>query len=199
MNTRHRRIGPAVRLALTRRPWIRWLAILLLAASAGTVVHAQMRSVEIARTAWSDQRIVHVATADLAPGDAVRSEPRSLPRAAVPPGAIDGIEPGSVSRRHVGVGEMITNADLASGAGPAATAERGLIVVAVGDPLLVDAMSQVSVGLRVQIHSEGLVLAEHATITAVDGGVLFVALDAADAPPVSAAAQQRRASIAFVP
>lgn len=199
MNIRPRRIGPAIRLALARRPWIRWLAICSVALAASWTVHTQMRRVDDARSLWTDQRIVHVAATDIDPGDELRTEERTLPEAAIPRTALATVPGGAVSRQYIASGEVLTEADVVVGAGPAASADPGLVVVAVSDPLLADASSIVSIGLRVQVHSDGLVLADRATVTAVEGDVVFVAIEVADAPLVSAAAQDRRASIAFVP
>lgn len=198
MFNRPRRIGPRVRLALARRPWLRWTVVAAIALAAGWNVHVRLDGVDDARSAWTDQRIVLVASGDHAPGDALVVESRTLPSAAIPPSALDELPAGAIVRQHVARGEVVTHADVASGDGPAAAAESGEVVVAVSDPLLATAMSTVSVGLRVAIHSEGIVLAHDARVTAVDGDVVFVALHAEDATAVSAAAQLRIASIAFV-
>jgi hypothetical protein len=55
-----------------------------------------------------------------------------------------------------------------------------------------------AVGLDVTIYSDGLVLADEARIVQVDGSVVFVEVEATDAPMVAAAAQTRQASIAFI-
>ena len=193
-----RRIGPAVRLALARRPWIRWLIIGTAAVAAGWLVLGQLQTVEDARRSWTDQRIVFVAAHDHEPGEPVVVREQRLPEAAIPASAIDESPSGQVTRQWVSAGEIITAGDLAGGAGPAAAADDGEVVVAIGDPLLVGAMSNVSIGLRVAVHSEGIVLADEARIVAIDGDVVFVALDPASASSVSAAAQARLASLAFL-
>lgn len=192
-----RQFGPLVRLALARRPWIRWVVVVTTALAAGAVVHRTTESVDAARAAWGDERTVLVAAHDLAPGDTAEIERRVLPVAAIPPSALAIDDDRRLLRQHVAAGAIITETDVAAGDGPAATAEPGQVVVAVNDPLLVDATSSLTVGLRVQVHSEGLILADGATIVSVDGDVVFVALGADDAPVVSFAAQQRLASLAF--
>ena len=188
------RLGRNARLVLARRPWIRWLAVGAVAAVAGGSVHAQLQSVDAARAQWTDQQRVPVATATLSPGDALVWEWRSIPAVGVPDGVALSIPDGVVARQHLGTGEIIIDADMSVGDGPAAGATAGHIVVPVSDPLVTDP----PVGLDVAIYSDGLVLADEARIVQVDGAVVFVEVDAADAPMVAAAAQTRQASIAFV-
>ncbi len=194
-----RRFGPVLRLALARRPWIRWLGIAGAALLAGWLVLGQLQQVEAARRSWTDQRTVVVATRDHAPGDVLTVERRILPDVAIPPAALDDVPSGTPARQHVSAGEIITSDDIAIGSGPAAVAQDDEVVVAISDPLLQGAMSTVSVGLAVDVHSDGIVLATSARVVAVDGDVVFVAVERPEAPSVSAAAQMRNASLAFLP
>ena len=193
-----RRIGPEVRLALARRPWIRWLVIGAAAVAAGWLVLGQLQDVEAARRSWADQRTVLIASHDHSPGDPLMVEERRLPDAAVPTSALEESPAGGIARQRILAGEVVTTADVGGGAGPAAAADDNEVVVAISDPLLVGAMSNLAVGLRVAVHSEGIVLAERARIVAIDGDVVFVALDPDEASLVSAAAQLRLASLAFL-
>ncbi len=193
-----RRIGPALRLAVARRPWIRWLVIGIAASSAGWLVFGQLQDVETARRSWTDQRTVFVAVRDLAPGDLLVVEERRLPTAAIPASALAESPTGDLARQRIAAGEVITTTDVADGIGPAAGAEKGEVVVAIIDPLLQGATSRLSIGLHVAVHSEGVVLAEQARIVAIDGEIVFVALASGEAPTVSAAAQMRLASLAFL-
>jgi len=188
------RLGRNVRLVLARRPWIRWLAVGIIAAVAGISVHAQLQSLDAAQAAWTEQRRVPVATAAASPGDVLTWEWRTLPAVGVPDGVAPGISAGTVARQRVGAGEIIVRADLTVGAGPAAGAASGNVVVPVSDPLL----TEPPIGVDVAIYSDGLVLADDARIVHVDGPVVFVEVNAASAPMVAAAAQTRQASIAFV-
>lgn len=198
MRFRADRLGPAIRLALARRPWIRWLAIGLAALATGWIVVTQLQRVDDARSAWTERRTVFVATHDHVPGETLAVDEQVLPAAAIPATALDESPAGGTARQRIAAGEVLTAIDIAHGAGPAATADDGQIVIAVSDPLLVGAMSSVSVGLEVAVHSEGIVLAEQARVAAIDGDVVFVALDPEDAAGVSAAAQTRLASLAFL-
>lgn len=193
-----RRIGPALRLALVRRPWIRWLAVTVLSLAVGWMVLAQLRDVEAAQRSWTEQQTVFVAAHDHSPGDPFEVEERRLPLAAVPLSAVTEPPVGLSARQQIGLGEIVTHADVSNRLGPAAGADDGSVVVAISDPLLVDAESNLSVGLEVAVHSEGVVLAQRARIVSINGDVVFIALDARIAPSVSAAAQMRVASIAFL-
>jgi len=188
------RLGRNARLVLARRPWIRWLTVGAVAAAAGASVHAQLQSLDAARAQWTDQQRVPVATATLSPGDVLVWEWRSIPAVGVPDGVALSIPDGVVARQHLGTGEIIVDADMSVGDGPAAGAAAGRVVVPVSDPLV----TSPAVGLDVTIYSDGLVLADEARIVQVDGAVVFVEVDATDAPMVAAAAQTRQASIAFV-
>jgi hypothetical protein len=182
-----------VRLALAKRPWIHWLVVSALAAAVGLGVHTRLAAVDRAREEWGDRRTVWVAAQDVAPGEPLDVVRRTLPLGAVPPRAVDDVEPGIIARQHVTAGEPITAVDLVLGVGPAAAADEGSVVVPVSDPFV----SSAPVGVRVAIYAEGLVLAPSARIVAVDGDVVFVAVDEADGPIVAAAAQLRTASIVF--
>jgi hypothetical protein len=188
------RLGRNIRLVLARHPWIRWLAVGVVAAAAGASVHAQLQSIEAARAQWTDQQRVPVATAAASPGDELSWEWRNIPAVGVPDGVARDIFEGIIARQRVGTGEIIVDADLTVGSGPAAGAASGHVVVPVSDPLVTDP----SVGIDVAIYSDGLVLADEARVVHVDGAVVYVEVDAAAAPMVAAAAQTRQASIAFV-
>lgn len=193
-----RRIRQASRLALARRPWIRWIAIALAATAAGALVFGQLLNVDEARRSWTEQRTVLIASRHHEPGEPLDAVERSLPIGAVPESALEELDSGALSRQRIAAGEVITATDVAHGSGPAAAADDGEIVVAIADPLLGDASQQLAIGLPVAVHSEGVVLAERAQIVAIDSAVVFVALDASDAASVSAAAQLRLASLAFL-
>ena len=188
------RLGRNLRLVLARRPWIRWLAVGMVASAAGVSVHAQLQSLDAARAQWTDRQRVPVATTAVSAGDVLIWEWRSVPSVVVPDDVASEIVDGGVARQRVGAGEIIVDADLTIGAGPAAGAASGSIVVAVSDPLVADP----PVGLDVAIYADGLVLADEARIAQVDASVVYVEVPAAAAPMVAAAARTGQASIAFV-
>lgn len=188
------RLGRNVRLVLARRPWIRWLAVGMVATVAGVSVHAQVQSIEAARAQWADRQPVPIATTSVSAGEVLVWEWRSIPAVAVPDGVARSIPDGAVARQRVGTGEIVVDADLTVGDGPAAGASAGHIVVPVSDPLVTDP----PVGLDVAIYSDGLVLAAEARIVQVEGPIVFVEVQAAAAPMVTAATQTGHAAIAFV-
>ncbi len=188
------RLGRTLRLLLARRPWIRWLVIVAVAVTAAASVHAQLQSVDAARDAWTNRRRVPVATAAASPGDVLTWEWRDIPAVGVPDDVALDIADQPVARRHIGNGEIVVDADLAVGAGPAAGADSGDIVVPISDALVTDP----SIGLDVAIYSDGVVLADDARIVHVEASVVFVAVDSDVAPMVAAAAQTRQASVVFV-
>jgi hypothetical protein len=199
MSLTRRDLSPArlvrrVRLVVARRPWVRWLAVVVLATAAGGSVHTRLQSFEAARAQWTEQRRVPVALARAAPGEVIVWEWRELPAVGIPDRVAPDIAPGALARQQVGVGEIIVDADLAVGPGPAAGASPGHVVVPVSDPLVTDA----AIGLEVAIYSDGLVLADAARIVAVAAEVVFVEVSEPDAPLVAFAAQTRQASIGFL-
>ena len=97
---------------------------------------------------------------------------RRFPRLRSPTTSRQTCPRGAVVRHPVGRGEIIVRADLATGAGPAAGADRGDIVVPISDPLITNP----SIGLDVAVYSDGLVLAADARIVHVETDVVFVAV-----------------------
>lgn len=188
------RFGPTVRLFLTRRPWIRWLAICSIAVLVAVSVRSNLNDLEQTRASWAEQVRVPVATESAAPGEALRWTWKQLPVAAVAHGAATDMADHAVVRRHIGQGEVIRSDDLSSGAGPAAGADSGQVVVPISDPLV----AHPPVGVAVAVYGDGLVLAADARIVQVEGDIVFVAVAADEAPMVAAAAQTRQASIGFL-
>ena len=66
-----------VRHVLARRPWLYWLAVLVLAATAGLVVADAAAGVEAARRSWGATRPVVVAAVDVAPASSSPTTSRS--------------------------------------------------------------------------------------------------------------------------
>ena len=183
------------RLALARRPWVYWTIIAALASTLAVVVDEQLTSLDDARRGWGATRSVLVAERRLAPGDTVAARLVDLPLAAIPPGALDELPDGVRLHQRVGEGEVVTDLDITALPGPAGRARAGTVVVALSDPL----SRGVTIGLNVRVAADGLVLAEEASIVEVIDDVIFVAVDASDAPAVAAAAQQGIASLLYLP
>ena len=110
-------------------------------------------------------------------------------------GALEELPAGARLRQRVAHGEVLTELDIADRRGPAALADAGTLVVALSDPL----SRNVTTGLPVQVAADGIVLAGSATVVDIADEIVFVAVDAVDAPAVAAAAQQGIASLLYVP
>jgi hypothetical protein len=183
------------RIFSARHGWLRWAVVVLLAVTAGLATHRQLAAVEAERAAWGDTVEVVVAARNLAPDEVIAVDTISVPTAMAPPAALAALPDGARLRQRVTAGEILTNADITAAPGPAASAAPGMAVVALIDPLA----RNVAVGLDVRITSEGVTLADGATIVSVMDDVVYVAMAERDAPMVAAAAQAGLASLIFLP
>lgn len=186
-------IGAATRRFLARRPWVHWLVVAVLAAGVALGIAVRVGEADEARSSWETTREVWVADRDLDAGEVADATLRSYPTAAVPGSAIPSHAPPGRLRQRVARGEVIVEADVTVGPGPAAGADDGQVVVAISDPLV----GRVPVGVSVAVYAEGIVLAETGRIVEVDGSTVYVAVDVAVAPVVAAAAHDHVASLAF--
>lgn len=188
-------VAARARLVLARRPWIYWAVVAVFAGLAAATVQGQVGSIATERDRWGTTRTVLVASEHLEAGDPVVAAPTALPTAALPDTALDELPDLAVARQRVSAGEVLTELDVTSRAGPATLAEPGTVVVALSDPLARD----VAIGLSVQVSADGVVVAGEARVTGVVDDVVFVAVDEHDAPTVAAAAQQGIASLLYLP
>ena len=149
------------RRVLARRPWLHWIAVVVLAVATSAHILALDDRVEQARAAWGDTSSVLVADRAVAPGDPVVASSRDVPVALVPAGALGapGRDPTLVARQHVTAGEIVTEADVAGG-GPLALLPAGWLAV----PIVESPSSGASEGDRVQLASDGLVVASDALV-----------------------------------
>lgn len=184
-----------VRVFLARHPWWYWIAVAALAIAIAAMARDRLAEVDRTRQEWGASRGVIVADRDHEPGDELRVSTIELPAAAVPPSALETLPPDARLRQRVASGEVLVATDVAHSDGPAARAGPGTVVVGVIDP----AAPVDEIGVAVRIVAEGVVLAERGTVVDLNGEVVYVAVDAAGAPMVAAAAQQRLASILFLP
>ncbi len=183
------------RLVLARRPWVYWAIVAALGTALAVGVNDQLTALDEARHNWGSTRSVLVADRLLEPGDPIEVHAVDLPVAALPPGALDDLPGGAQLHQRVGIGEVLTDLDLTAVPGPAARAAPGTVVVALSDPL----SRGVTIGLKVQVATDGLVIADSATVVEVADDVIFVAVNASDAPMVAVAAQQGIASLLYLP
>jgi Flp pilus assembly protein CpaB len=162
-----------LRLPRLRHPVPFWIAaVALTALTTATVARASGAAVA-ERDRWGVQVPVVVATADLAPGDALRGTVELRPAATVPDGAVSTLDPGAVVAQWIGAGEIVLAARLAPAglsaiAGRLPPRTRGVAIpigiaplpVAVGDHVDVFGSSRLSVAaLVVAVTDEAVTIA----------------------------------------
>lgn len=126
-----------------------------------------------------------VASADLAPGDALTVERRTAPAAIVPSGAV-ATAAGLRARQHIGAGEIITGTDVVRGEGALALVPRGWLAV----PVIESPRSGADVGDRVLVASDGITLADDAIVVGFVDDATLVAVAGDRAPLLPAAAAE---------
>lgn len=188
------RLSRRLRLLMAQKPWIRWITVGAIATAGAVSVHGRLEAVDAARAEWAERVRVPVATGAHEPGDRLGVDWREVPAVAVPDETAFDVSPEAVVRQRIGRGEIVVESDLATGPGPAAGAEPGEVVVPIQDPLVTHAR----IGLDVAVYSDGIALTESAKIVYLETEVVFVAVHPSEAPMVAAAAQARRATIAFL-
>lgn len=179
-------VSSRLRHELARRPWIYWMVV------AGAVVVAVLASIEVVgradaeRARWGSTAAVLVATSTIEPGTAIhdRVEVRQYPVAMIPDHSIDVLDAGSVARRLIVAGAVVTTADVGAGDGPGALARADEVVVAVRETV----PSEARVGERVMVATDGIVLADDALVVGETTEGVLVAVDRSSAPMVAAAA-----------
>ena len=177
---------PAVAIRLrrlhARRPWIYWALVVLVTIAVGVRVLAHVEAVDAERRAWGEVVSVYVATADVAPGEAVLAERRELPAALLPERPASEVD-GAVARQRISVGEIVTATDLAPVTGPLALVPAGWLAV----PVVESPTSGAVVGDRVQVVADGVVLSAEAMVVGHSPDATLVAVRADEAPLLPAA------------
>jgi hypothetical protein len=170
------RVVAGARRGVARHRLIRWLPVTVCCCGLVVTVDAAMARVDAARHAWSETRSVWVATRDHAPGEPVVAERLELPMVAIPDDAAEDLAAAASARQHLGRGEIVTAADV-TGAGPLALVPPGWRALAVREPVA----SGAQVGERVDVVSDGVVIADGALVVdRIDDAVLIaVTVDAA--------------------
>ena len=171
---------------VARRPWLYWLVVVVLAGGGALITAGAVAGIDDARRSWGETRPVLVATTDLDPGDALvgRTELRPRPVPMLPEDAIDRATPDAVTRQHVAAGEVLVDADVASGTLPAALIPAGWQGVPVAEAVT----SGVAVGDRVAVASTGAVLAADGVVVGLTESGPIVAVPSDEAPRVAQAA-----------
>jgi hypothetical protein len=182
---------------LARRPWLYWLGVAVLAAAAAWGAARGASSVDAARRSWGTPRDVVVATADLAPGDALagRVDVRSRPHPMVPDGAVTRIDPAARARQHVSAGEILVRADVVATASPQALIPFGWAAVPVSEAV----PSGAAVGDRVAAASGGAVVAAAGVVVGRSADAVLVAVPVEVAAAVAAASASGELSLLLQP
>jgi hypothetical protein len=175
-----------LRHVLARRPWLYWLAVLLLAGIAGLVVAAAAARVDAARRSWGVTRPVVVAVVDVAPGDDLGklTDVRSRPAPMVPTDAVSEVPAEATARQRIAAGEIVMAHDVAAGSGPQALIPDGWRAVPVAERV----PSGAAVGDEVAVASGGIVVADDGIVVAALAEGVLVAV------PADVAAQVAQAS-----
>jgi Flp pilus assembly protein CpaB len=188
------RVARPVRRRLPRRavPW--WAATVALAVATGLVADGLLQRATDAEARWGATRTVLVATAPLAPGDALagRTVARRLPASAVPEAALAQAGAGAVAVDAIGTGEVVTEARV-GGTGAAGLAGR----LPPGTRAVLVPLEMTGLPVRVGDHVDLLgvtsptaPVARAATVVRLRAGALVVALSPTDAVAVAAALGQ---------
>lgn len=183
------------RIFLARHRWVYWLTLAASAAGLGLVVHARLTALDAARALWTDTQTVYVARHEHRPDADLVVDEVVLPIAAVPPDALDEPPGDGVARQFIGQGEILVRRDVMPVAGPADRAEPGTVVVG----LVGNGTPSVSIGVRVRVASEGLVLADDGVVVDVRDDLVFVAVAEDQGAMVAHAAHTGTASLMYVP
>jgi hypothetical protein len=173
---------------LARRPWLYWIAVLLVAGITGLVVADAAAGIDEARRSWGTTQPVVVAAVDVAAGQALAelTEVRSLPAPMVPADAVDELPPAASARQRIAAGEIVIAHDVAATAGPRALIPEGWRAVAVAETV----PSGAAVGDDVAVASGGIVVTDDGVVVGeLEEGVLV-------AVPADVAAQVAQASAA---
>lgn len=184
---RHRGAA-AYRRLVARHPWIHWLVVVGLAVATAAHVLARDDRVEQARATWGDTRPVLVAERAIAPGEPLVASVRDVPVAiapdavVVPPSGSDAIT--YTARQHLVPGDIVTTVDVV-GDGPLPLLPPGWLAV----PIVESPPSGAAAGDRVQLASDGLVVAEDALVVGHLDDVTLIGVPAGEAASLPPAAE----------
>jgi hypothetical protein len=186
-----------VRHVLARRPWLYWVAVALLAGTAGLAAADAASGVDTARRAWGTTRPVVVAAVDVAPGTALDgvTAVRSLPAPMVPVGAVVELSPDATARQQLAAGEIVMAHDVAATTAPRALIPEGWRAVAVAEPV----PSGAAVGDEVAAASGGIAVADEGIVVGRLAEGILVAVPAGVAPQVAHAATAGELTLLLAP
>lgn len=183
------RAVPRTRHQLARRPWIRWAVAAVLATVVGWSVATKLGDVDRQRDAWGSRTPVVVAIVAAEAGQPLQFEVRDLPIAALPDGALGEVTPGTIARRAVAAGQVLTALDVST-SGPGGWLPAGWVQLTVP----VDPLPALAPGAAVRVFADGVAIGDGQVVSRDEGSV-SVGVPAEVAPAVAEAAAQRTAVI----
>lgn len=175
------------RYELARHRWVYRAVVVGLLVAAVWATATLNAGVAAERARWGETIAVVVATTEIGPGDALhgRVTEREHPVAVVPADAIHSVDDDTTARRRIPAGGVVTGLDVSAAGGPQALLGPDQLAVAVTERVPSGAV----MGDTVVVTTEGIVLADDATVVAVHDDRVTVAVDAAVAPMVAAAVE----------
>lgn len=183
------------RRVLAAKPWLYWCGISLLTAAIAATVLERIDRIDAARAAWGTTAPVLVADRQTEPGDPITGDVRRWPAAMVPATAVAPAEAlGLVAHQRIAPGEVVTTTDVVA-AGPLALAPARWLVV----PVVESPVSGAAAGDRVQLASDGLVIAPEAVVVGAHDDVTLVAVPGSDAATLAAASAAGGLAVLRVP
>ncbi|MEY2957557.1 MAG: hypothetical protein RLZZ01_125 [Actinomycetota bacterium] len=145
-----------------------------LAIATTVTVSGEVADSRTAQRAWGTTTAVWITTRDVAEGEPVVARSRSVPLGIRPPSAAD--DPvGRTARRPIGIGEIVTDADVD-------VADRPIPAGWLIAPVLELVPSGATPGDRVRVVGDGFVIAPEGIVTAVHDDITLVAVPADLAP-----------------
>lgn len=175
-------LSPRLRRLVARRPWIQWVLISVFAVAVAASVGDAVAELERERHEWGTSVPVWIASRNVAAGDPIAAERAEIPAAVRPDGAIDGVD-GAIARQAIGRGEIVVELDVMTADGELALAPTGWLVV----PVEESPPSGATLGERVQVASDGFVLADEGLVVGFVEGATLVAVPPDAAPLLTAA------------
>lgn len=135
------------------------------------------------RAAWGTGVTAWCAERAIAPGDALPGAVRrcEVPTGLVPDSAVE--SPDGVAAQSIDVGSIVTSVDVTATGGPLGLAPAGWVAVTITESV----PSGVTVGDRVMLASEGIVVADEAVVVDRPEGAVLVAVPRPLAATVAAA------------
>lgn len=189
-------VMPAVRRLVARRPWVQWVVIGVAGAGVAASVADAMAGLDAERAAWGRRTTVWVATGDVSTGEPIDADPVEVPAAIRPADAIVDLVRGSLARQAIGRGETIVRHDVWAPDDELGLAPPGWLVA----PIEESPASGARLGDRVQVASEGFVIAPEGVVVGVDdAGVTLVAVPADVAPLLPMASTTASVALLRVP